>query len=377
MSSRNLEWGTPHLPSCPRMSIDGQSLAEIRDTLTNFPADPSVTRALSSVIEQWRAAPRSIEPIGAVRAILDRIRVMPRGDDRLAAMNSFVRTLGECKALATFLDMLRDSARRDGTRDEELTRWSRNARKHAVYGWGGQTLLLFSGFEPTAGTMEPEAGVLELLGDTPPPAVWGLSMHIWQPNPQAKGFSSGARIGYGVIVEPPHSHPFDFASMVSTGIMRQSIYTQGRTKGIQDEGRYDNVRLEHVDGVWPEHLYRSTCELRTTEQSVVLKAGDSYYLPCDMIHDVEFDATVAATTPAITLFLASEATVKPHVYIAASMADAHDADPHMKEQGGALPPDAWEAKLEAVSAYLRGEHAVLCLDEIVKYNGEYAFFHTA
>src|SRR5688572_23150444 len=315
MNSRNVDWGEPHLPACSRLSVDGRRLAEIRDTMTNLPPDPSVETALVSIINQWRADPTSVEPIGAVRAVLDRIRIMPRGDNRLAAMNTFVRTLGQANALATFLDMLRDSARWEGTPDEELTRWSRNARKHAVYGWAGQTLLLFSGFEPTEGTTEPESGVLELLGETPPPAVWGLSMHIWQPNPHAKAFPSGARIPSHVIVEPPHSHPFDFVSMVSQGRMHQSIYTQGRANDGQGEGRYDGVLLEHVDGVWPEHIHRSTCEIATIEQSVALGAGDSYYLPCDMIHDVEIDATVAVNKPAITLFLCAEAVVKPHVYM--------------------------------------------------------------
>ncbi len=375
-STKNVDWGVPHLPACPTMSVDGSSLASIRDTMTQLPPDAATKQTMLSIIQRWRGDPESIEPIGALRDVLDGIRALSRGDARLAAMNTFVRTLGTAEALATFLDMMRDSADRVGTKDEELTRFSRNARKHAVYGWAGQTLLLFSGFEPTSGTVEPEKGVLELLGENPPPAVWGLSMHIWQPNPNAKGFSSGADIGSNLIVEPPHSHPFDFASMVATGVMRQSIYAQGAADG-EGNDRYDGVRLEHVDGVWPEHQYRTTCELSTLEAGVTFRAGDSYYLPSDMIHDVEFDAKVAATTPAVTLFLASEAVVKPHVYMSEIMADAHDADPGLKEQGGALSPDAWRAKLTAVSAYLRGEQDTLRLEEIVNHQGDYAFFHTA
>ncbi len=369
-------WESPHLPEGPAVSVDGQSLVAIRDTMTSLPAHERTRETLTAILARWRADHACVEPIGAIRDVLDVIRALPRGEERLAAMNSFVRTLGEAEALATFLDMMRDSAERQGTADEELTRFSRNARKHAVYGWAGQTLLLFSGFEPTDATMAAEPGVLELMGEFPPPAVWGLSLHIWQPNPNAKGFSSGARIADGVIVEPPHSHPFDFASMVSAGVMRQSVYAQApATPG--GEGRYDGVRLEHVDGVWPEHEYRETCELSTLEESVELNAGDSYYLPCDLIHDVEFDAKVASTTPAVSLFLASEAVVKPHVYMAASMADAHDANPALKEHGGALSPEAWQAKLAAVSAYLRGQRSTLSLDDIVEYDGEYAFFHSA
>jgi hypothetical protein len=315
-----------------------------------------------------------------MRSVLDWIRALPRGNERVKAMNTFVRTLGQPGVLATFLDMMRHSAKRDGSPEEELSLISRNARKHSAYGWAGQTLLLFSGKQATQGTLPPEPGVAEMLGD-PPPAVWGLSMHIWQPNPRAQGFTSGGRIAPGLIVEPPHSHPFDFASMVSVGTMHQSIYGQLSADelpelGAHDQGgRYDGVPLEHVDGVWPEHTYRSSCEVRTLETSVALGAGDSYYLPCDMIHDVEFDAHVAATTPAITLFLASEAVVKPHVYMAPSMADAHAANPHLKDQGRALTTSAWHAKLDAVASYLRGEQPTLCLDQIVGHDGEYAFFH--
>jgi hypothetical protein len=241
--------------------------------------------------------------------------------------------------------------------------------------------LLFSETQPTEGTVEPEAGVRELLGD-PPPSVWGLSMHIWQPNPRAKGFPSGGRIEPGMIVEPPHSHPFDFASMVSIGAMHQSIYAQRSTDEMSAEahlrerpGRYDGVSLEHVDGVWPEHTYQISCGVSTIEASVPLRAGDSYYMPCDMIHDVEFDAEVARSTPAITLFLASEAVVKPHVYMAQSMVDAHAVQPRLKDEGSALTLNAWHAKLEAVASYLRGKRSSLCLDDIVQCEGEYAFFH--
>jgi hypothetical protein len=371
------EFESPHLPSCSGLGIDGFSLAAIRDATTRMAADPATEQAIMAITGRWRRNPGDVAALREMQDVLETIRVLPRSEARLASMNTFVRTLGRADALATFLDMMRDSARRRGTEEEELSRISRNARKHSVYGWAGQTLLLFSKAEPAGGTIEPEAGVAEMLG-APPPPVWGLSMHIWQPNPHAKAFPSGGRIAPGTVVEPPHSHPFDFASMVSVGRMRQSIYAHrrlGETTRQEPGGRYDGVRLEHVDGVWPEHRYRSSCELTTIEAGVPLQAGESYYLSCDMIHDVEFDAEVARTTPAITLFLASEAVVQPHVYMASSMADAHAASPGLKEEGRALSHAAWEAKLESVAAYLRGEQLGLCLDDIVNYDGEYAFFH--
>jgi hypothetical protein len=162
--------------------------------------------------------------------------------------------------------------------------------------------------------------------------------------------------------------------------MRQSIYAHSRPRGASHHragGRYGGIRLAHVDGVWPEHQYRSSCELATLEENVILNAGDSYFMPADMIHDVEFDAETAATTPAVTLFLASEAVVVPHVYMADSMAVAHDENPDLKDSGKALSAAAWEAKLSAVSAYLRNERSVLSLANIVRHDGAYAFFHKA
>jgi hypothetical protein len=339
--------------------------------------DVTIERAILRLVDEWAADPMSVEPIQSVRSLMDSIRTLPRGDERLKCMNTLVRTLGQPQVFATFLDMIRDSAGRTGTREQELSRISQNASQHCVYGWTGQTLLVTSSAEPTDGTLDPETGVAELLGEIPP-AVWGLSMHIWQPNPRAKGFASGASIEPDVIVEPPHSHPFDFASMLAIGSMHQSIYAQRRSDRAfpaTREGRYDGTTLQHVYGVWPPHDRRSPDEVMTLEERVPLRAGDSYYMPCDRIHDVEIDANTASDTPAVTLFMASECVVKPHVYMAASMADFHDAHPNLKRRGYALPSEDWHAKLELVAAYLRGEALTLNLHDVVKYDGEYAFFH--
>ncbi len=346
--------------------------------MTELAPDPATEQVIMSLVDQWLDDPTEAEPLQGIRDLMDAIRALPRGESRLKCMNTFVRTLGTPRVFATFLDMMRDAAGRPGTAEEELSRVSQTARKHCIYGWCGQTLLLTSSTQPTEGTQKPEPGLWEMLGD-PPPAAWGLSMHIWQPNPNAKGFPSGGRIDPDVIVEPPHSHPFDFASMVAIGSMRQSIYTQNPTGEVRvvvgREGRYDGVLLEHVDGVWPPHGQQSSCEVGTLEARVLLQAGDSYYMPCDKIHDVEIDARTAGRTPAITLFLASEAVVKPHVYMAQSMVDMHEACPHLRHEGQALPPEAWHAKLTAVASYLRGEQSTLSLDDIVNYDGDYAFFH--
>lgn len=382
--SRDADWGRPHLPSCPPLSIDGLPLTSVRDQLSHMQPDAGTERAIMSIIDKWVDDPRCVEPIAELRDILNDIRVLPRSEPRLAAMNTFVRTLGQPQVLATLLDMLRDSTTREGSRDEELTRPSRNGTKHAVYGWAGQTLLFLSDAGKSAGTVEAEPRILELLGETETPGLWALAMHIWQPNPRAEGFSTGARIESGAVIEPPHSHPFDFASMISVGVMHQSIYDYPSFSGEADSSdprskgsRYDGIRLEHVDDTWPEHIYRSSCELVTAESRVPLTAGDSYFMPTDKIHDVEIEARVAATTPAITLFLASEAVVVAHVYMAKAMADYHDANPELKKRGTALSPAAWNAKLQAVASYLRGQQPTLQLDDIVGHYDEYAFFHKA
>ncbi|HEX3965677.1 MAG TPA: hypothetical protein VHZ03_55050 [Trebonia sp.] len=158
-------WGRPHLPPSPSLSIDGQSLTAIRDFMTAMPPDSVTEQALASVMQKWDSDPRSVEPIRGIRQVLDRIRLLPRGQSRLTAMNTLVRTLGRPQALATLLDMLRDSAAREGTHEASLTLPSRNGTQHAVYGWAGQTLLLLSDFGNHEGAVEAEPGSLEVLGE--------------------------------------------------------------------------------------------------------------------------------------------------------------------------------------------------------------------
>jgi hypothetical protein len=375
------DWTAPHLPSGAAAStVDGLPLARVRDSLTSMAPDPAVERAVLSLVDRWLEDRRSVEPLQSVRALMDSIRTLPRDDRRLKRMNTLVRTIGQPPVLATFLDMLMDSAGRTGTSEQELSLISQNASQHCIYGWAGQTVLVTSSEEFTEGTLAPDPGVREMLGEAPTP-VWGLSMHIWQPNPRAKGFASGTLIEPRTVVEPPHSHPFDFASMVAVGTMHQSIYAHrdgdgagGQRAAAAPAGRYDGTELEHVHGVWPPHDHRTATGVVMLER-VPLRAGDSYFMSCDRIHDVEIDAEAAAHRPAITLFLASEAVVKPHVYMSRAMADFHDAHPNLKRGGRALPPEAWHSKLEAVTAYLRGSSPTLDLRDIVKYDGEYAFFH--
>ncbi|PZR39738.1 MAG: hypothetical protein DI538_06185 [Azospira oryzae] len=369
-------------PHCPGISTDGLSLRKNRDYMTEMPPDINTRDAILNLFDAWVKKPDIAEPLATVRAILNTMRILPRSEERLCVMNTFVRTLGQPELFATFLDMIRYSSLKGNTSEKSLSEISRKSSKHAVYGWCGQTRLSLSGTEPTSGTTQPEPGVQAFLGKTPTSA-WSLSMHIWQPNPKAKGFVCGHRDLPGIIAEPPHSHPFDFASMVVTGQMHQSIYTQHDTsydlnnnKFPTGKGRYHNIDLDHVHGVWPPHDIQEKSKLRTLEERVELNAGDSYYMSGDMLHDVQINSAIAQHQPAITLFLRAESFIKPHVYMAASMAEFHTANPELKTQGYPLAENDWYQKLEVVADYVRGKNTTLNLADIVRYDNDYAFFHT-
>ncbi|WP_448698231.1 hypothetical protein ACFGVR_15540 [Mucilaginibacter sp. AW1-3] len=378
----NVPLSFPHLPFyCPRIDIDGMSLCEIRDYLTKLEPDPAVEETILSSLEGWQVNPEAGEPLFVIHSMLDSFRLLPRNNERVRRMNTFVRTLGRPDIFAEFLDMIRAASLRTDTREQALTKASRLSSKHAVYGWSGQTRLALSGTKATVNTVIPEPGVQNFLGKTPTSA-WSLSMHIWQPNVRAEGFLCGHREDENIIAEPPHSHPFDFASMLVTGKLHQSIYLQkdantslSQTENRQLKGRYDGIALEHVHGVWPPHDGREECAVMTLNERVELRAGDSYYMSAETIHDVQIDANIAQDTPAITLFLRSESFVKPHVYMAPQMADFHETHPDLKNQGSPLTEKAWNAKLTLVADYVRGKTTILNLSEIVNYDNEYAFFH--
>lgn len=356
-------------------------LQRIPDYLKSLTPNPLVREAILSLMERWHDRRSTAEPLASIRTLLDSIRLLPRGVERLNCMNTLLQTLGQPEVFATFLDMVRDSSQRSGTREQALSEISRKSSKHAVYGWCGQTRLALSGSAVTNNTLTPEPGVQAFLGKTPTSA-WALSMHIWQPNARAQGFVCGHRDVPNVIAEPPHSHPFDFASIVVIGQLHESVYAQCDSdlaltkKGTEiKKGRYDGLILEHVHGVWPPHDYREASQVMTLEDRVEINVGDSYFMSGSTIHDVQIDADVAQSKPAITLFLRSESFVKPHVYMAPAMADFHALHPDLKNQGYPLAEDAWNEKLELVADYVRGKSPTLDLSAIVKYDSEYAFFN--
>ncbi|MHB1769710.1 MAG: hypothetical protein ACYCPH_01360 [Minisyncoccota bacterium] len=296
----------PRAPAGTRGMLEYTTLASMRDALTNEHIDLLTTQEIDTIIERWRNDPNTIEPFAEMQSVLERVRKIPRGDKRVILMNSIVRTLGRPDTLATFLDMLRDSATRHGTKERELCRLKlQNVKMHSIYGWCGNTLVVESFDQPTEGTYKPiPPGLGERLGNST--SAWNLTVHIWQPNLTAKGFPVNTPLEKGALIEPPHSHPFDFVSTVVRGAMYQSIYAQNDDVGLTSTSsadRYSETALEHVDGVWPPHYLRETRTLKTLEHRVLLKEGDSYHMLCDWIHDVEIDGNIAASKPTITLFL--------------------------------------------------------------------------
>lgn len=369
----------PHLPNCPEIKADLFGLGEIRDYLKPLPPHEETNYLLKKLFDEWNSNKKCPKPIQKIQKVMNSIRQLPRSEERVAAMNTFVRTLGTASNLASFLDMLRQSANSKDLAEKTLTNYSRLDRQHSSYGWCGQTRLLCSEENFSSGTVEPEDGVQEIIGSAPP-SRWSLSMHIWQPNPNAKGFPIGKQPDSDLIFEPPHSHPFDFASMVAIGSLKQTVYSdisqdvQHPFEGKFLENRYDDVDLIHVQRVWPPHNDQSPANLNCQEE-VVLLQGDSYFLPCNKIHDVEVDRKTALINPAITLFLRSEAVVIPHVYMVKSMVDFHKKNPDIEHMGQPLQEEDWNNKLKLVSIYLRGESDTLNLAEVVKQKSEYAFFN--
>jgi hypothetical protein len=125
-----------------------------------------------------------------------------------------------------------------------------------------------------------------------------------------------------------------------------------------DTGRYAAVPLVRVDGTWPPHERREKAWLVTVEDRVLLQAGDSYFLPSDMIHDVEMDLSVSLGKPAITLMLTAESTVWADVYLEQPMLEFHDAHPDLRNADCEMPFSNWSMILRETAAYLRGADTV-------------------
>ena len=370
----------PNKPYAPAGSksmkeVRNLGLGGMRDAMGELSINREIEKQIKSILLKWKTDPTSILPFSAFRDILEKARQIPASNKRIAIMNTIVRTIGNANNLATFLDMLRDASSRNGSHEQQLCKSVLQGDKmHSVYGWCGNTTIVESFDFPQKGTYSPIDGLEDKLGTSTNP--WKLIIHIWQPNRSAKGFRfKEDKTQPKVVMEPPHSHPFDFVSMIVKGRVYQSIYEKVEDKGGNREGHYKGVELVHVDGVWPPHDFQQNCYLETTEHRVLLEEGDSYYMPCAWVHDVEVDSDLAKRKPTISLFLSSEFMVLPHVFMSKSMAKYHSENPDIKKNGKPISEENWHRKLELISDYLRGKKDELNLNDLIGYEGEYAFQH--
>lgn len=351
------------------------SLGRTRDALSSGYRDPATEEAVTAILRKAEKGDTdATEALVDLQDELEVIRGTAMGVPRIAKMNSFVRTLGQKDSLATFLDVMRRAANEGRSASQEIAERVRSRPEHCIYGWADQSMVLVSQKHRTEATSAPEAGVDEYY--TFPVAEWHISIHIWQPNPEAEGFSSTKRLEPGIIAEPPHSHPFPFVSYMSIGEMRQSIYEEiASPEDGQRTDRYGNVELQRTDGVWPPHQEYESSRLRTLEDRLLLAEGESYFMPTSLIHDVEFDRAVAENRPAITLFLCSETTNIARTYMVPTMAEYHRQHPDITKKAKALDPEVWDAKLLATAAYLRGDTDHLRMGELFECGSSYAFLN--
>jgi hypothetical protein len=164
---------------------------------------------------------------------------------------------------------------------------------------------------------------------------------------------------------------------MAIGDMRQSTYVEEPldSDATLGQGRYKNVVLERVDGVWPPHREYEPSRLRTLEDRLRIKTGQSYFMPNNAIHDVEVVRSIAARTPAITLFLAAECSEIPKTYMVPTMAEYHRDQPDPRDDAKPRSPREWDASLGATANYLRGDTEHLRIEEIVACTSTYGFMN--
>jgi len=351
------------------------SLAETRDFLTSAPLDAWVEDTVLLILRDHEQESAGAGPLQRLRQLLDDLRDVPAGPERILKTNTLVRTLGQPDRLAVLLDALRLAYSSPNDLERAIALESLSNRRHSSYGWlGGGTNLVNSSRFSAAGTSPPRVDdLLERFRGYPLP-WWMLSAHIWIPATAGRAFPSGKAPEPALAIEPPHSHPFCFASHVVVGTIHQSIYVPA-DEAEHQIGRYSTSPLIHTDHVWPPHSESETARLAAVEHRVSLNAGTSYYLDSGAVHDVDIDRATARTHPTISLFLATEAVEMPYSYIAPSMFEFHEAHPDLDRRPIALTHERWSAKLEAVAAYLRDLTTGLDLEPIIEHDAEYAFMH--
>jgi len=361
----------PNEPARAANIKDISSLAEMRNALNSIDMLDSglESRILSCLKSQGSSLYKELSKV------LDDVRGVENGKNRLIQMNTIVRTIGEPDNLVKVLSSIKQQVNSGDNSLSNIT----NVKMHSIYGWCGNTLLIESSEEPSPNTFPAPNGIELILGN--PTSTWNLTLHIWQPNSKAQGFEiASLPKPKSTILEPPHSHPFSFSSFIVKGELHQSLYVDQLDKKRVNENRvagyYDSVPLIHSDGVWPPHSFEIEARVETIEHRTCFRKGDSYYMPANWIHDVEIDGDRALRQPTITLFLSTEYITMPHVYVHESMVKYHNDKPTLKsDNSGPISLEKWNKKIDSLINYIGNEEAELNLPSIIEYDKEYAFFH--
>eukprot|EP00658_Telonema_sp_P-2_P048826 TRINITY_DN37132_c0_g2_i1.p1 TRINITY_DN37132_c0_g2~~TRINITY_DN37132_c0_g2_i1.p1 ORF type:complete len:283 (+),score=63.94 TRINITY_DN37132_c0_g2_i1:107-955(+) len=236
-----------------------------RSTLSSSSAASDVYKrqtrdALVQIFEDWQQFREDATPITRVRAVMDRLRTMPQSPERRQAMVTMVRTIGTPDRLACYLEMQLDSDLRypEGTDEKYLVEKAKRYKTVSAFGHCHMALCKTDKDE-RAGT----------LGA--PHHEWSLAFSVWKPVSSSFVESVTKRHLDNVLIEPPHKHPYEFASKIVKGSMRQSVYTldsDGDKQAASSEERYKGVALTCVDGAWPPHEKREECWLRVELKAV-------------------------------------------------------------------------------------------------------------
>jgi hypothetical protein len=175
LSSVTIEWIDSENSGSP-------NLLSSRDALSAGHCDEGTAAAITGILaelEQGRTdAAGTLEKL---QVLIEQIRHTPKGIDRVSRMNAFVRTLGRADNLALFLELMRKSLKSARPSDRKIAERSRAGLTHCLYGWAGQSHVLYSERNPLPSTTLAGNGVEDHMGY--PVAEWHASIHIWQPNP--------------------------------------------------------------------------------------------------------------------------------------------------------------------------------------------------
>ncbi len=123
----------PYAPITSRAMQEYDSLAAMRDAMTNAKIDYKIEQKIETILEKWKVEPSSVQPYVEMRSVLEDTRAIPPGNERISLMNSIIRIIGKPNNLAIYLDMLRDSSNRQGTKEQELCKnILQNVKMHSI-----------------------------------------------------------------------------------------------------------------------------------------------------------------------------------------------------------------------------------------------------